>query len=187
MAREGERARRTRERIARVKRLLDASPSITVKEIASRLRLDVQAVYRALRALGVDVQSIGSGFQANADDADMKFAQYAFGNDYENPVGEQDEEYKRECERIGRPGFFYVGELWSIYRDFWEHKRAGLTYSDGVWRKSTAYDGSHAFSHGYGVMTDYTPSARPTIPSKTNADWDDYEDWTSGYVKGNDG
>ena len=177
MAKKDDRATRTRKRIERVKRLVGKNPSITVKEIAARLNIDVQAVYRDLRALGIEVQAIKSGTQANADELDLRFARYAFGKDYENPVGEQDDEYRRECERIGYPGFFYVGELWSIYRDFWDHKRRGLTFASGKWRKATAYDGSHSFDHDYGAVADRATTYRTGRQQKIDRDWDDFEDW----------
>ena len=172
---------KTSRRLACIKSLIEKEPGLSAREIAERLNIDVSSVYRGLRSLGGKKRiSSEVAKQTTADiiqEYDEKFARYAFGDRFENPQGEQDEEYKRECERLGYPGFFYIGELWSIYRDFWEHKRAGLTFSKGKWRKATAYDGTHGIDHGYGVLADRTTSARPMSQYKTDINWDDFEDW----------
>lgn len=177
------RERLVAERKAKIKRLVDSGEELTVRDIAERLGVDVKAVYRDLYALGVDVKRLQSGMarygQALADATDLEFALYAFGKcDYDNPPGEQDEEYKREVEFLGRPGFFYVGELWRTYRDFWEHKRRGMTLQGGKWRKSTANDGRHASEYAeVGAIYDKKIQGVANKSRLRDPNWDDWEDW----------
>lgn len=181
-ARPNKKAREKLRRAARVAALLDREPWLTNVELSQRTGLSYQQVYSALKLLGrragQATEKRGSNRTVESQKADLEFAKRVFGvGDYDAPKGMQDEAYRSAMKLIGRPGFFYIGETWAVYRDFWEHKEQGLTFAKGKWRKATANDGVHTSSRRNGAILDRSTSGRPLRQQRMDANWDDFEDW----------
>lgn len=181
-ARQSPREREKLKRANQVAALLDREPWLTTVELSNRTGFSYQQIYKALKYLGrragKGAERRGNNRTAESQKADLEFAKRVFGvGDYDAPKGMQDEAYRSAMKLIGRPGFFYIGETWAVYRDFWEHKEQGLTFAKGKWRKATANDGVHTSSRRNGAILDRSTSGRPLRQQRMDANWDDFEDW----------
>ena len=139
-----------------IKALLAENPNWTAQELSEHLGRTVAHIRSVCREAGVKLPHNTRGHVMRGErlreESDLAWAREVFGENYEHPERERDEEYEREMKERGRPGFYFVGEVWARYRDMFAHKQRGLTLTYGKWRPSTARDGVHQGETLYGII-----------------------------------